>query len=152
MRIRYPILVFLAGLTLSVLACQRPAPPTPTQPAPTPEVGASVEGDLHRSGPAKRLLVSVIRKRAAAELQANGFKSIGGDPRPLSREEAERLLSHLDDEQILVGAHERGKLGDGTILRRLGAVFEWIVAHKEEIAEIVKWVLSLLVLFADNSP
>lgn len=145
MRIRYPILLTLAGLLVVLCSCQRPAAPTPTEP---PAIGAGVEA--RESGAAKRLLVKVVRARAVKELMARGFQSVGGDPRPLSREEAERLVAQLDDEQILVGAHQVGKLGDGTILARLGAVFDWIMAHKEEIAAIVKWVLGLLMLFADK--
>lgn len=143
-------------------AC-RPTPTPAPQPAPVvipvPLPGQPVAlGDTDPAGasagraalrPGERLLVSVIRHRAKQELTRNGFKAVGGDARPLSADEADALLSKLDDHQILAGAHERGKLGDGTILKMLGAVFEWVYNHREQIMEVVLFVLKLLSLFAD---
>lgn len=118
---------------------------------PKPAIESRVESvEAVEKGPGKRLLVKFFRERASQELQKNGFSSVGGSSRPLSKAEAEARLSRLDDDQIATAAIERGKLGDGAILKRLLAVWTWIVTHKEEIAEVVKFILSLLLLFGDD--
>ena len=111
---------------------------------------AAVTAGAERLTPGERLFVSVVRHHAARELQRDGFKCVGGDPRPLSKAEGETRLGKLDDAQILARARESGRLGDGKFLEKLGKVFEWFYAHKDQIIELVKIVLSLLALFGDG--
>lgn len=118
---------------------------------PTVAQGASPTAEMViGQGPARRLLANLIRHRVSKELQKNGFKLIGGNPRPLSAAEAEKLLDRLDDEQLIEGAKAAGGLGDGKILDALGRLVDWIVAHQDQILAILKWVLTLLALFGDD--
>lgn len=62
----------------------------------------------------------------------------------IPRSEARKKINRISDEQILGGAVAMGApvgaLGDGTILK-------WLWEHREEI---VRWILSILALFADE--
>ena len=115
-------------------------------PAPVVKVG-DVEGPI-RDRVRERLLLTIIRHKAIARMQRDGFALANGDKTPLSAEKAEQLYEKLTDEMVLAAAREAspqtvGKLGDGTLLANL---IQWIADHQEEILAILKLVLSILAL------
>ncbi len=129
------------------VAAQRPAPvPAPKvmqQPAPKVVEGLG-DGRLR-----DRLLLAVVRARAVDHAIKHGVPVAGGGTRKVTREEAQKLADKVSDEAILRAAKVYGApVGEG----RLAALFDWLVAHKEQILELVKFVLSLFALFADDEP
>ena len=97
--------------------------------------------------PAHKLFVDVVKHRAKRALMADGFNLVGKNPTPLTSEQADELLSKLDDETIIEGSVSKGLVADGTILDKLTALIDWLVAHESQIMEIVKWVMGILALF-----
>jgi hypothetical protein len=123
-------------------------------PAATAVVGvspsdAAVEGRGDRLRPGQRLFAKLIRKRVADRLQHDGFTLVGGNKTPLTAEQTAVLLANLDDAEIIGAAQSSGAIGDGSVMDRLGALIDWILAHREEIMSVIKFILQLLLLFAD---
>lgn len=106
-----------------------------------------------RERPGRRLFAKLIRSRLASRLQKDGFALAGGNPKPLSEEQAWELVDRLDDDTVIAAAVQSKAegLGDGTLLDKLGNVIQWIIDHKEQILAIVKVLMTLLALFADDS-
>jgi hypothetical protein len=123
----------------------------------------SFRGPLRRVG--EKRFLRHVKDAVAKELKANGFALVANDlaaqgvtvkaPKAFTDgviaamwKKAERD-GGLTDEAILAYAAtpEVGALGDGKILEFLGRIWEWIVAHKEEILAVVKFILTLLALF-----
>ncbi len=97
-----------------------------------------------------RLLLSVVRSRAVDHAVKHGIPVAGGGVRKVTREEARAMAEKVSDETILAAAKVYGApIGQG----KLADLFDWLVSHKEQILELVKFVLSLFLLFAsDESP
>jgi hypothetical protein len=126
---------------------QRNDPSTPSVKSAPQAAGGPLVGRLR-----ERVLFASVRSRAVERLQKDGFKLVGGDPTPLSKEKAEALVDRLDEETIRgVVAEASPKTaaaaGEGGPLARL---IEWIRTHPEEFQAILKLILSLLMLFADG--
>lgn len=115
--------------------------------APTP-----IEARGDRLRPGERLFTSVVRHRVSEQLQRHGFAAVGGNPTPLTREQAAALLARVDDGQIVEAARHSGAVGDGSFLDRLASVLSWLADHKEEILAVVKIILTILALFAGDMP
>lgn len=105
---------------------------------------AAVESVEGRWQPGKRLFASVVRRKAVATLMKDGFLICGGDPTPLSKEQATALLDSIDDDTIVAAAQSAKIIGDGKFLDRLTAVIDWLLENKDKIAAIVRWLLALL--------
>lgn len=147
------VLGFLAKRYVPEVA---PFIPDPSQVAKTPQadpaplvVGSDVEG---REKPGHRLFAKFMKNRLAAQLQKDGFASVGGDPKPLTRGRAWELVDRLDDETVVAAAVQSKAVGDGAFLDRLGNVIQWLVDHKEQILSVIKFLMTLLAVFADESP
>jgi hypothetical protein len=107
-----------------------------------------VEGD--RQGPARRLLARLVRHRLSEQLQRDGFALVGGNPKALTKAEASQLLANLDDDTLIAGTQVSGGLGDGKILDTLGKILDWIIANQDKILAVVKFFLTILMVFADG--
>jgi hypothetical protein len=121
-----------------------PAVPTVEAPAPAEKV---FDGKLRQ-----RVMLQLLRHRAVAQMQKDGFKSIGGKEKPLTKEEAEALYDRLTDDVVIGLVKEAspktwGAIGEGGFLARL---IQWIKDHPEEVAAIIKLILTLLAAFAEG--
>lgn len=92
----------------------------------------------------KRIVLNRVRARAVDKAVKDGVPVPGGGVRQVTRAEAEKLVKKVSDDEIqefarLKGAPVQG-LGDGTFLK-------WLWENKEAI---IKFILSLLALFADE--
>lgn len=96
------------------------------------------------------LLGRVVRNRVAERLAVDGFALVGGDSTPLTKERIESLFSaaEVSDDVIMARATEMSLFGDGSILSRLGELLKWLMDHKDQILELVKFIMTLLALFA----
>jgi hypothetical protein len=122
---------------------QTPAPQE--SPKAAPQVA---EGPL-RDRLRERVLLAVVKSRVVRQLQADGFKVAGGPAKPMTRAEAEALYDRLTEDVILGAVKEASPqtfaaaTEPGGFLARLIA---WITEHQDEIAAIVKLILSILAL------
>jgi hypothetical protein len=146
--------VFFAvvGFVLYMIATRRELPVVNvTPPAPVAAEVKQAEPDAvegRRWNPAQKLFVDLVKHRAKKALTADGFNLIGGSPKKLTEEEADRLLSFVDEETILQGAKDTGILKDsGSVLDRLSNLIDWLLSHKDQINQLVKWLLEILQLF-----
>ena len=131
------------------LAAMSAPPKVVTQPKAAPlTVGGILDGD----GIGKRVLVRVVKARAVDRLVSHGFSDVTGKKgKTFTREQARELVDSIDDDLILKHAQEKyGEkvVGEGG---RLEALVQWLIDHKEEILSLVKFVISLLALFADGA-
>lgn len=134
--------------------------PPAAAPAPTPVAVASTtptptasESSPPRLRIGQRLLAKLLRHRVTTQLQHDGFALSGGNPTPLTAEQADRLLSRLDDAEIVGVAESSGVAGDAVVAGdggRLGALLKWIADHKTEILEVIKLIITILAIFADT--
>lgn len=108
-------------------------------------VGAGVPVE---AGPVRRLFAKRIRQRLAEQLKTNGFGLIGGDATPLPDEKVAELLGTVTDSAILTGAVKVGGFGDGKFLDAIGRFVDWIKDHEEQILAVLKWLLTILAMFA----
>jgi len=118
----------------------------------TPVTSAQPVAAAVRERPGKRLFAKLIRARLATRLQKDGFALVGGNSKPISEEKAWELVEQLDDDTVVAAAVQSKAegLGDGTLLDKLGNVIQWIIDHKEQILAIIKVLMTLLALFADD--
>ena len=108
----------------------------------------AIEG-IGRGDIGKRLLLKLVKARAVERLTTHGFKDAGkADSKPLSREKAKALVAEVDDEVILKHIVEKygDEIGEGG---KLESLLQWLVDHKEQILQLVKFIVTLLALFAD---
>lgn len=120
---------------------QAPAPKVAQQAAPAPKV---VEGPVRDR--AKLALLRILAVQHAVE---HGVPNGDGTFKKVTRAQARAYADKVTDEQILKGATVYGApVAEG----RLESFFDWILEHKEEIAELVRWIVSLFALFADEEP
>ncbi len=124
--------------------CQLPARPVTAQPVPkvaqqpAPKV---VEGPIRDA--ARLKLLRILAVNYAVE---HGVPAGDGSVKKVTRAHARALAEHVTDEQITKGLRVYGAPSEG----RLEDFFDWVLAHREEIAELVKWIVSLFALFADE--
>lgn len=112
-----------------------------TQPAPV--VVAAQPAPVQGGAVREKLVLAVVKARVIAKLQSDGVNG-----KKLSRAEAVELYERLDDEVIRGCVHEAAPdlakaIGEGGPLARL---LEWIRTHPDEVAAIIKLILSLLAL------
>ena len=91
------------------------------------------------------LFYRTVRSRAERTLADKLVSEKGYKPAD-ARAEAKKLVASLDDRTIdVIGrrlANIKEGLGDGTFI-------DWLIDHKAEILELVKFIVSLLMMFAD---
>jgi hypothetical protein len=145
--------MLLAGAMLTVFCLELEAQERRRlRPAAPPKVEAPVPAEKLFDGKLReRILLSLVRHRAVAQRQKDGFKSIGGKEKPLTREEAEALYDRLDDEVVIGLVKEASPktwaaAGEGFLAR----LIQWIKDHPEEVAAIIKLILTLLAAFAEG--
>lgn len=139
-----------AGLIMWLIINKQVPPPTinVNPPAVVTEVKEPEVVTGLRLHPAKRLFVDLVKHRAKKALTTDGFNLVGGSPTALTEVEADRLLNLLDDETVLEGAVSTGILKDsGSVLDRLSNLVDWLLANKDKINELVKWIMEILMLF-----
>lgn len=127
----------------------RPAPVPVPLPQEMPKAEPKPVEGLFDGKLRQKVLLTLVRHRAIAQMQKDGFKAVGGADKPLTRDQAEALYDKLTDDVILGAVKEAspkavGAIGEGGFLANL---LEWIRTHPEELAAIVKLILSLLALF-----
>jgi hypothetical protein len=92
----------------------------------------------------KRIVLRRVRDRAVDKAVRDGIPVPGGGVRKVSRAEAEKMVAGVTDAEIMEYAKLKGApiqgLGDGSLLR-------WLWENKEAI---IKFILSILALFADD--
>jgi hypothetical protein len=132
------VLTALLGKTAPVINV-----PTPT----VPPVGQAAFGAAQQTegfAPLRRLFARNMRAHAAKEFRENGFTRIGGAEGAMSKERAEFLASHLDDDMIMTGMQQTGALGDGTFLQFLRDVLRWPFDHPDAFLALLKLLLPFL--------
>ena len=142
---------FAALLVVSGCLAAASAPPkVVTQPKAAQP--ATVGGILDGENLGKRVLVRVVKARAVDRLVSHGFADVTGKKgKTFTREQAREMVDSIDDDLILKHAQEKygaAVVGEGG---RLEALVQWLIDHKEEILALVKFVISLLALFADGT-
>jgi hypothetical protein len=115
------------------------AAPKVMQAGPEPKV---VEGPIR-----DRAKVALLRLLAVQHAVEHGVPNGDGTVRKVTRAEARKLADKVTDDQILKGMKVYGAPAEG----RLEDLFDWILEHREEIAELVKWIVSLFALFSSES-
>lgn len=120
------------------------------QPAPkvVAQAKAAAEPKVVEGRLADRAKLELVRLLAIQHAVREGVPNGDGTFKKVTRAQARKLADQVTDEQILKGMVVYGApAGEG----RLESLFDWILEHKEEIAELVKWVVSLFALFADGN-
>jgi hypothetical protein len=148
----FPLVLMVVGLVAVFALSRHPGPaadaPAKADKAPDPRPAEGLfDGKLR-----ERVVLNLLRHRAVAQMQRDGFKQAGGANKPLTKAEAEALYDELADDVVLGLVKESspktwGAVRGGGFLSRL---VEWIRTHPEEIQAIVKLILSLLMVFADG--
>ncbi|MBA4192453.1 MAG: hypothetical protein C0467_31175 [Planctomycetaceae bacterium] len=136
-----------------------PAPPVVNVNFPPPAaearpvlVGAAVPNRIHLG---QRIVAEHFRRLASAQAQKDGFAMIDGNKTPLTAEEANKLAARISDLTIAEGAKSFGAPdqvagdGPGPVLGFIQRVLKWIVDHPEQVQAILKFILSLMMLFGD---
>lgn len=120
-----------------------PAPVAPAAPKVMQQAQPQVVGGPLRD----RARVELIRLLAIRHAVEHGVPLADGTVKKVTRAQARKMADQVTDEQILKGLTVYGApVGEG----RLEALLDWILEHREEIAELVKWIVSLFALFADG--
>lgn len=96
--------------------------------------------------PVRALFVSVERHRVCDRLRKDGFALVGGDPTPLSADEAKAAAARLTDAHVvqagvIVGAPLSG---DGPILTLLRQALAWIEANPDKVVSFLLTILMSL--------
>ena len=142
--------VGLAVTAEAVARSRRPFAPTAT---PTQKVEAPATAEKLNDGRLReRIVLALLRHRAVAQMQKDGFRLIGGKEKPLTKEEAVALYDRLTDDVVIGLVKEASPktwaaVGEGGFLARL---IQWIKDHPEEVAAIIKLILTLLAAFAEG--
>lgn len=94
----------------------------------------------------KRIMLRRYREVVVDRAVKDGIPLPGGGVRKVTRAEAEKLVKRVTDDDVMDFAKVKGApvggLGDGTFLK-------WLWENKEAI---IKFILSLLAIFADDMP
>jgi hypothetical protein len=98
----------------------------------------------------ERLLVRIAKRRTKNTLMQEGFKLI--DPAkstPLGHTEVEGLFdaAELDDDTIINEAVKLGLLDEEKLRGPIQNLIDWIINNKEKILELIKFIMSILILF-----
>lgn len=157
------ILLMLVG-ALTDRTCTRPKPePTPPPapvvievPAKVPQVEWVIPAPVAAEPVTARqkFVGEHFRRLTSQQLQHDGFALIGGDKTPLSAEAADKLVERLTDRVAYTTvkasrpSFEEGGEGGG-ILAFIRRVAKWIADHPEQVAAIIKILLTILMAFGD---
>jgi len=134
----------------------QPAPVSVMTPPPTAEAQPKLVDAVEREqlGLGHRIVAEHFRRLASRQLQRDGFAVSGGDKTPKPAKDADELVDRLSDVTVIGGMKSFGafdQVGDapGPVLGFIQKVFQWIRDHPEQVAAIIKFLLSLLMLFGD---
>lgn len=153
------VVLILAGALGHKCVEPAPVPPAPVNVSPTP-VNVTVQPAApladwqaapteSKLTPRQRLFAERVRHRLAERLQRDGFALAGGDPTPLTRDQAERAVGKLTEAQVFGAAYSAGawtQIGDdgGGLLGFIQRVAQWFRDHPEVLEAIMKILMSLL--------
>jgi hypothetical protein len=136
-------LFLFAGLATAAAAPQRHAQPVqPVQPVPAAPEPKVVEG-LGDGELVKRIMLRRIRDRVVDRAVKDGVPVPGGGVRKVSRDEAEKLVKRITDDDIL----EYAKVKGAPVQGRLQDLLNWLWENREAI---IRFLLSILSLFGDD--
>lgn len=132
---------FHAVPATALLKLASPEPKVALAVNPVEAVAGIGKGELR-----KRIVLEFVRHRAVELAVKDGIKSPDGKVRKVTRDEAEKLVDGVRDDVILGAAIEQGAPVEGG---RLEGLVNWLWEHREQL---IRLILSLLALFADESP
>lgn len=165
-RVWVKIIAAVIMLTLGAVGgrCTKPD----STPAPPPVVNVNVPPPVAEAQPAlvgatspnrihlgQRIVAEHFRRLASQQAQKDGFALVDGPKAPLSAEEANKLVARISDLTIVEGTKSFGAPdqvagdGPGPVLGFVRKVLQWIADHPEQVAAILKFILSLMMLFGD---
>lgn len=128
---------------------QRQAHPAPQAQPTTPPKVAQGAGPKVVEGPLRdRARVELLRLLAIRHAVEHGVPNGDGTVRKVTRAQARAMADKVTDEQILKGMKVYGAPSEG----RLEDLFDWLLAHREEIMELIKWIVSLFAAFSSEEP